>query len=345
MAGGGGALSLVNSTVVRNSATDAAAASPRGGGLYQADPAVVTIQDSIVALNTDASSVPGPDCKGTVTAVGHSLLGSNQNCTYAPGPGDILNLDPVLGPLADNGGPTKSVAPLPGSPAIDAGASALGTDQRGSPRPVDVAGVPNAANGSDIGSVEVAASPAVDTTPPETTIDSGPFAITNNNDPSLGFSSEPGSTFECRLDGPGAAIGTFASCTSPKSYTDLPDGSYTFAVRAIDSASNLDPTPATRGFTVDTTPPDTAITKKPKGKIKTKKKTAKVKVSFTSEAGADIACKLDKANYKSCSSPFSVKAKSKGGKGKKHTISITATDHAGNVGEPTVVKFTVIRKG
>ncbi len=54
---------------------------------------------------------------------------------------------------------------------------------------------------------------------------------------------------------------------------------------------------------------------------------------------------LDKADFKPCSSPFSVKAKSKGGKGKKHTISIQATDEAGNVGDPAIVKFTVIKKG
>lgn len=152
-----GALTLINTTVVRNSATDATAVAPRGGGIYQGAPAVVHLQDSIIALNTDASSMPGPDCFGSVTSLGHSLLGSNQNCTYAAGPGDIVNVDPQLGPLADNGGPTKSVAPLATSPAIDAGSSALGTDQRGSPRPVDILSVPNSANGSDIGSVEMAA--------------------------------------------------------------------------------------------------------------------------------------------------------------------------------------------
>ena len=86
-------------------------------------------------------------------------------------------------------------------------------------------------------------------------------------------------------------------------------------------------------------------TLKPKGKIKTAKKKVKVKVSFSSEAGTTFKCKLDKADYKSCTSPYTVKAKSKGGKGKKHTISVQATDAAGNVGKPAVVKFKVIRKG
>ena len=67
---------------------------------------------------------------------------------------------------------------------------------------------------------------AIDTTPPETTINSGPSGTTADNDPSFAFSSEPGASFKCRLDGPGAATGSFASCTSPKHYTDLADGDY-----------------------------------------------------------------------------------------------------------------------
>jgi hypothetical protein len=43
--------------------------------------------------------------------------------------------DPMLGPLSDNGGPTQTMALLPGSPAIDAGTSCTATDQRGVTRP------------------------------------------------------------------------------------------------------------------------------------------------------------------------------------------------------------------
>ena len=52
-------------------------------------------------------------------------------------PTDLINTDPLLGPLADNGGPTFTQALLPGSPAIDAGVAVAGvtTDQRGVPRP------------------------------------------------------------------------------------------------------------------------------------------------------------------------------------------------------------------
>jgi hypothetical protein len=72
--------------------------------------------------------------------------------------GEPISQDPLLGPLQDNGGPTPTMAPGEGSPAIDAGkAFALAADQRGQARPVDFAEVPNAAggDGSDIGAFEV----------------------------------------------------------------------------------------------------------------------------------------------------------------------------------------------
>jgi DNA-binding phage protein len=95
------------------------------------------------------------------------------------------------------------------------------------------------------------ATPPQDTTPPETGIDAGPSGTVSSSSASFTFSSnEAGSTFECSLD-----AGAFGSCSSPKSYTGLSDGSHTFSVRAIDTAGNIDATPATRAWTVNTTPP------------------------------------------------------------------------------------------
>jgi hypothetical protein len=89
---------------------------------------------------------------------------------------------------------------------------------------------------------------------PQTQIDSGPSGLTNDSTPTFGFSSDtPGSTFECRLDSNQEA--DFQLCTSPQSYGLLTDGTHTFEVRATDQAGNTDPTPASRTFTVDTTPP------------------------------------------------------------------------------------------
>jgi acid phosphatase type 7 len=89
----------------------------------------------------------------------------------------------------------------------------------------------------------------VDTTPPETTIDSGSSGTVTSTSANFTFSSnEANSTFECRLDG-----AAFTSCTSPKGYNSLANGSHTFEVRATDAAGNTDSTPASHTWIVDTT--------------------------------------------------------------------------------------------
>ena len=184
-----------------------------------------------------------------------------------------------------------------------------------------------------------------DLPPPETTIVSGPSGVITDDTPTFTFSSsKPDSSFECSVDG-----GAFGLCSGPGATTHttspLADGAHTFAVRATDSSANTDPTPASRSFTVDTTAPATSITDKPARKLKTKKKKVKVEVAFSGEAGSSFECRLDNAPFKPCASPFSTKVKAKGGKGKKHTISIRATDAAGNVeAAPATVRFRAVRK-
>jgi hypothetical protein len=97
--------------------------------------------------------------------------------------------------------------------------------------------------------------PPPDTTPPDTTIDSGPSGTVTATSADFSFSSsETGSTFECRLDG-----GAWGSCTSPKSYTSLEVGDHTFDVRATDAAGNTDQTPASRTWTIASTPTGTVF--------------------------------------------------------------------------------------
>jgi hypothetical protein len=86
-------------------------------------------------FNTLLSDNTSNNVTGTITDMGHNLS-SDHSCSFT-GSGSLTNTDPKLGPLANNGGPTLTMALLPGSPAIDAG-SAVGapaTDQRGIPRP------------------------------------------------------------------------------------------------------------------------------------------------------------------------------------------------------------------
>ena len=91
----------------------------------------------------------------------------------------------------------------------------------------------------------------VDRIPPDTSISSGPSGTVSSSSADFAFSStEPGSAFECSLDG-----GAFGACTSPKSYAGLADDSHTFQVRATDAAANTDPTPASTTWTVDTSAP------------------------------------------------------------------------------------------
>jgi hypothetical protein len=91
----------------------------------------------------------------------------------------------------------------------------------------------------------------VDTVPPATTIGASPADPSTSSAASFGFSaSEAGSSFRCQLDD-----GNFAACTSPQSYSGLADGSHRFRVKATDAARNTESTPASYGWTIDTTPP------------------------------------------------------------------------------------------
>jgi hypothetical protein len=69
---------------------------------------------------------------------GHNVVGPRRGCTFTPQPSDRFITDPGLGPLAANGGPTKTLALLAGSPALNTvptSACSLTTDQRGVHRP------------------------------------------------------------------------------------------------------------------------------------------------------------------------------------------------------------------
>jgi Ca2+-binding RTX toxin-like protein len=130
-------VSLNNVTITGNTANSDGDASGDGGGIVQAGGAI-TIRNSIVAGNVDGGG-EAPDCSGPVASGGHNILGSGAGCSGFTGVGDLVGVDPLLGPLADNGGPTPTHALLKGSPAVDAGGTDCApTDQRGLPRNCDV---------------------------------------------------------------------------------------------------------------------------------------------------------------------------------------------------------------
>ena len=128
----GGMTTLTNCTVSGNSAVS------RGGGLdnFYGN---VTLGNTIVAVNTAAT---GPDASGGITSLGNNLVGktdASKGWVASDLTGTVATpLNPLLAPLGSYGGPTQTMALLPGSPALDAGNNALipagvTTDQRGLP--------------------------------------------------------------------------------------------------------------------------------------------------------------------------------------------------------------------
>jgi hypothetical protein len=145
----GGAIAYIsNATFSDNSASDSG-----GGSVFNfaqgSGSAVVHLNDAILQGGATGGNILSQG--GAVISHGYNL--SNDSCGgFLTGPGDLINIEPMLGPLQDNGGPTLTHALLPGSPAIDAGDPSFTPppfhDQRGP-------GFNRIANGRvDIGSFE-----------------------------------------------------------------------------------------------------------------------------------------------------------------------------------------------
>ena len=148
---------------------------------------------------------------------------------------------------------------------------------------------------------------------PETTITSGPSGPTKQTAPSFEFiDAVPTTTYECSLDS-----GSWSACSSPKSYPNLPDGPYSFAVRSVDLEGDTDPTPAERSFTVDTQLKGSAAAKKTQ-KQKGKKVVVKVKTKAKEDLDATGKgkVKIGKKSYKLKSASKSVSS------GKKKTLKL-----------------------
>ena len=132
---GYGSVSLINSTVAYNNV-----ASGGTGGGFDVEGGTATLDNSIVALNTNGTGIgaPADDVAGTVSsASAYNLIGTGGTGGLSNTSGNQVGVaDPGLAPLGNYGGPTQTIALLPGSPAIDAGNNTLiptgvTTDQRG----------------------------------------------------------------------------------------------------------------------------------------------------------------------------------------------------------------------
>ncbi|PSF37136.1 hypothetical protein C7H19_11915 [Aphanothece hegewaldii CCALA 016] len=119
-----GVVNLTNDTVTNNTADADNNGSGDGGGIYRPSGTVI-LSNNIVAGNFDTpnnsgSSDKNPDVFGTFFSNGNNLIGNTTGSTSF-GSSDLLNINPLLGPLQNNGGATLTHALLSNSPAINAG--------------------------------------------------------------------------------------------------------------------------------------------------------------------------------------------------------------------------------
>lgn len=202
----GGTATVTNSTISGNI----------GGGFENSGTA--TVMNTIVNNNTSSNCI---DYQGTLTASNN--LADDDNC----GPGFVNSPSILLGPLADNGGPTQTMALLPGSAAIDAGddTACPATDQRGVTRPQGAH--------CDIGAYEAEPATGDDTTSPTITLTT----------PAEGavylLGQSVNAVYACQDETGGSGL---ASCVG-----DVPNGNpidtgsvgtKTFTVNAADNAGN-----------------------------------------------------------------------------------------------------------
>jgi len=291
-------------------------AGSHGVWAFADDPGVassVTLANSIVRGSTRTLSASSTAGSARVDVSYSDFQTTDAGGDVHPGDGN-LDVDPAF---ID---PARDFALRAGSPVVDRGSSLVtsGADRNGDARSVD--GDRNGSPVPDMGAYELH-----DVTPPTTVITGGPSGPTNDNTPVFTFRSGPDVTFECLLDGT-----VFPHCTSPVTTTPLPDGTHTFSVRATDEVFNVETNPPRRTFTVDTTAPDTAFTKKPH------KRFHKSRVTFrfgSNEAGARFQCKPDNLPWRGCHSPYrwSVKVG-------KHRMLVRAVDAAGNT-DPTPARY------
>jgi hypothetical protein len=156
--GAGGSLVLYGSTIAGNHAH-------YGGGISAAA-TTMGLGDSVVANNTATAQIDLRNAGPDKFQLAHSLVespavGSTVDIPLFAG-SNILGVDPQLGSLADNGGPTQTEKPSLTSPLLDKGRTMVpaSVDQRGLTRPFDISSLANTATGdaSDIGAVELQAS-------------------------------------------------------------------------------------------------------------------------------------------------------------------------------------------
>lgn len=344
---GGGKSMLINSTVSGNTHHP----TEGGGGIVNGRGGTATLFNSTVTGNTNISGAGGiinaslkntivannspSDCGGAITTLGHNIA-SDASCNLT-GSGDLNSTDPLLGPLAGNGGPTQTHALLLGSPAIDAVPLADCTDASGNPVATDQRGVARPQGAAcDIGSVELilnqlpVANAGPDQTVEATSSSGAPVTLNGSS------SFDPdGDSLTYNWTGPFGAV----SGVSPT--VTLPLGTHTVTLTVSDGQATATDTVY---FTVqDTTPPETTITSVVDGNGAAGASggstlSSSITFTFTGIDAVGVAafqCSLDGTAYTPCASPMGYSALAIG----NHIFQVWAIDTTGNV-DPSPAGFS-----
>lgn len=204
IASASGRITTQSSTVTANTATGS------GGGIAMTTgSSTLTLTNSIVADNMAASNADfvAPTNPGTNLDVDFTFVGTNAGTSLTAstivagvpqpdasgnliGGGSGATIGALLGPLADNGGPTRSHAPQSGSVVVDAASTVRlpldtydvnGNGSSTEILPIDVRGAARVVDGLDMGSVELAVAPTLTWTPPDAIEFGNPLGATQLN--------------------------------------------------------------------------------------------------------------------------------------------------------------------
>lgn len=276
--------------------------------------------DTVVAGPGCVSAGGGADCTAAGPVV--ATLGDGNDVFSAAGSPAGVRVDGGAGDDTITGSPYDDA--LTGGAGADTISGLAGRDDihtaDGAADTVDCG-----AGSADLADADVGdALTACEETPataslPDTSLDSGPPAVTKQTSATVSMTATAAGSFECSLDG-----AAYAACASPATFAGLADGRHSLLVRALDGSSSPDPTPAVATWTVDTQPPGVSIGTAPASPANS----ASAHLAFSVDEPATVVCRLDGGAWSSCASPVDETGLAEG----SHTFEVRATDAAGNVG-------------
>ena len=135
---GGGGICIYSGTLTVSNSTLSGNSAGYGAGIYNTSGGSATLNNTIVANSVSGNDIDVGPASGSIFSGGYDLIGDGSEL------GDLTNSlqgNPLLAPLGNYGGPTQTMALLPGSPAIDAGSDARAVDGNGGPLTTDQRGV------------------------------------------------------------------------------------------------------------------------------------------------------------------------------------------------------------